>query len=522
MLNTRHKIKPVYIFWVIIISQIILLGFARLQEIRNIWTYHKFYSLAPYYLVVCILFLLVNIHKSRKEPIFYEKIEYKSFSFIAAICALVLFYLLFFLLKKQANNEYYNYFLYLLQLPIFICSSILFIKKIYLHIFIKFYLLLIPIIPLPYFKNKFISSYFKNISAAEKLRISKDLKLMMYIILAMFIFIIITFFVLIIKRKISEKNMRLKSKLKAEYFDVINNFLYENIGLTEIIEKLMPINYPIYLMTVDEILNIVKGDFHNKVIELSKTLKVYDFLINETNSAKWWIKVKALYHLGRLNYIDGLEDGLYDKLITDKSADVRTALVMALSYLDNEKAIEIISKLLFDQNSIVREKAKEALLKFNNKSYNFLVNLLKDTNDIEKIVMILKILALLKNYNFIAELDKYINNEDLRIQIAAIEVAGALEYPISFDILKEKIKMNNENLTKTILKNITNIADESAIDLIKNYISHKDWEIRYYTARGLYSLGEKGKKELEKIKDTTNDKYAIDMINMVIDEMKFV
>ncbi|HPP86792.1 MAG TPA: HEAT repeat domain-containing protein [bacterium] len=361
----------------------------------------------------------------------------------------------------------------------------------------------------------------KNISAVEKLKISKDLKLMMYIILAMFIFIIITFFVLIIRRKISEKNMRLKSKLKSEYFDAINNFLYENIGLPETIEKIMPINYPIYLMTIDDILNIVKGDFHNKIIELSKSLKVYDFLIDETNSKKWWIKVKALYHLGRLNYIDGLKNGLYDKLIADKSADVRTALVMALSYLDNEKAIEIISKLLFDQSSIVREKAKEALLKFNNKSYNFLVNLLKDTNDIEKIVIILKILALIRTYNFISELDKYINNEDLRIQIAAIEVAGALEYPITSDILKEKLKKNDDNLIKAILKNITNISDASAIDLIKDYISHRDWEIRYYTARGLYSLGEKGKKELEQIKNTTNDKYAIDMIHMVIDEMKF-
>ena len=507
------------IFFFLILFQFFLI-LPKFIELRKIWTYSIYYYFVPYYIVFLILILIINIHKLKKDlTIFYENI-YKQNQYFWLIFFIILFLISFsFSINSFTNFIFSEYIFFISQIFLSISFSLLCIKKNYFKPFLKFFLLLTIIFPLPYYKNEFLLLEPKMLNETEKNQLIKNLLFMKNILLIMITLVFILFIILVIHRKINERKNKIKSILKEKYSFIINNYLYDEISLEEAISQFKPINYPIYLMTSDEILNVIKGEFKDKIIKLSKELSVYKFLLEEAKNKKWWKKVKALYHLGRLEYYDGLNNNFFEKMLNDKSADVRAATIVALSNLDNEKSIKIIAKYLFSDNSLVREKAREVIIKFGKKAYNTIIELLENEKNEINIVHLLEIIAIINDYTFIEKIDYYINHSNLNIVAAAINIASELEYPINIETLKNLLDKNNDLLTKIILKNIYKISDDNIIDYIKKYITHKDWSIRYFTAVGLYKLGKKGKEELQNIIMNSTDKYAVDMAYMVIDEL---
>ncbi len=368
--------------------------------------------------------------------------------------------------------------------------------------------------------NPEINNFFLRPVKLDTIILERNLKIMKIVIIIMTLLVALIFLMLIIRRKRSEKNQRMKKILNEKYIEIINNYLYENNNINEAVEKIGVVNFPIYLMTIDNILNLVKGEFEDKIIELSAKLNVYQFLLNESNDKHWWKKVKAVYHLGKLKYYDGLENNFFENAIKDKSEDVRAATIVALSYIPNEQSLKLIIDSLFDNSSIVSEKAKETLIKFGKKSYNKLIENLENEKLEKNIISILHLLSIIKDDNFISKINTYLENQNEKIIAAALNIAGALEYPIDITLIKKYLNSNNYILQYSVLKNIYNIADESIIEEITKFLVHKDWDLRYLSAAGLYKLGPKGRDTLNSIVQNSNDKYAVDMVKMVIDEQR--
>ncbi|MBP7654509.1 HEAT repeat domain-containing protein, partial [Candidatus Dependentiae bacterium] len=413
------------------------------------------------------------------------------------------------------NN--YTYFFFIESIFLFISLSIIFIDKNYLSIVILFFLSMIPVIPVPFLLKVHVKDIIDP-AAAELLK--RNIKFMGIAIYIMISMVLLIFTILVIHRKNFEKKSKAKKILMEKYSEVINNYLYENLDIAETTKKLGHINYPVFLMTVDRILDLIKGEFENKIIELSKNAGVYKFLINESKNKKWWKKVKSVYHLGRLKYEEGINNGFYEEILKSNSEDVKIAAIVALSYIDNEKSIYMISKMLFDTSSTVREKAKESIIKFGKKSYQIIIKLLENEKKPDKIALLLNLMSHIKDDNFISKIDFYLNHYDKKIIGAAIDIAASLEYPVDYPLLSNLLQSNDIYLLKTILKNIPYIADFKIIDLIKNNLEHKDWDIRYFTASSLYKLGDKGKDMLNFMINNSKDKYAVEMAKMVIDELR--
>ncbi|HPN30561.1 MAG TPA: hypothetical protein PKY81_06350 [bacterium] len=481
--------------------------------LREQWIYNEYYEFAPFYIVAVILFFLIKLYKIKPNPIFYNKTSRPVSVFFISIPLILISS--FYIHISWKNN--YNYFFFIETIFLFISLSIIFINKKYFSVVILFFLSMIPVIPAPFLLKVQVDDIIDPAAAELLKRNIKFMSIAIYIIVAI---VLLIFTILVIHRKNSEKKSKIKKILIEKYSEIINNYLYENSDIDETAKKLGDINYPVFLMTVDKILDLIKGEFENKIIELSKNAGVYNFLITESKNKKWWKKVKSVYHLGRLKYEEGIKNGFFEELLESNSEDVKLAAITALSYIDNEKSIYMISKMLFDTSGAAKEKAKESIIKFGKKSYQTIIRILENEKKSDNIALLLNLISHIKDDNFINKIDFYLNHSDNKIICAAIDIAASLEYPVDYSLLSKLLQSNDICLLKTVLKNIPYIADFKIIGLIKNKMEDKDWDIRYFAASSLYKLGDKGRDMLHYTINNSKDKYAVEMAKMVIDELR--
>lgn len=498
-------------YYLLIIVSHFIIFYEQFLFLREQWIYNKYYRFAPFYIVFLLLFLFIKIYKSNNK-VFVEKhsvplstLYFCSYLFACSYLGIIV-----------SLELKFNYLFFISFILLLIAYSFFFVQKEYCKLFTRFYSFFILTIPLPFLT---VENFYKAIDLNEFVKLEEQLKIVRIIIVFMFIFILFFFVVLLTKRKLYNKRLRYKKKYKEFYLDILNNYLYDNISLEDASLKLQKIEYTIFLISVDTILDVVKGEFEEKIILLCREKGLYDFLIEESNSKKWWKKVKSIYHLGRLKYKEGLNNGFYENMLNNKNDDVRAVTVVALTLINNINAINYIVNSLFDSKEIVSEKAKEGLIKYGKKSYASIFKNLEKESDTDKIVIFLDLFSKIRDYNFITVIDDYLGHSNRKIVIESVKIASSLEYPINKKLLLFFLESDDINLLMTVLENIHNISDVSIIEYIRDFLYHENWNIRYFTAAGLYKLGKEGKNALQEFILYSNDKFAADMANMVWDEL---
>ncbi len=139
--------------------------------LREEWLDNEYYSFAPVYIVFLILLFLIKLHKSRKEPVFYQNISVSNSYSLAGLLSIFLSIIILIF----ANNNNFNYLFHIGMLALCVAFSIIFIQKIYLSLIVPLFIMLIPVIPLPHlseavniiyqFSGELLSNFFRNFIA---------------------------------------------------------------------------------------------------------------------------------------------------------------------------------------------------------------------------------------------------------------------------------------------------------------------------------------------------------------------
>ncbi len=125
-----------------------------------------------------------------------------------------------------------------------------------------------------------------------------------------------------------------------------------------------------------------------------------------------------------------------------------------------------------------------------------------------------------KIYELAEDVQLFLDSENLNLRISSARALGELEYKPAKEKLLKILPESDWELISAIVEALSKISIEDCYETILPFVYHKEWWVRYRTAKILVTLPENDKliEDIEK----SNDKYANEIVEYMLQRKKLV
>ncbi len=255
------------------------------------------------------------------------------------------------------------------------------------------------------------------------------------------------------------------------------------------------------------------GDALAKIRALYERLNLRNYGIRLSNSLIWWQRLEGIRLLGAAGGHDTV-DILLDSL-NDGHAIVRLAAARSLGRTKNPKAIEPLLQIMAESKQISQRQIAQTLVAFGPAAYPSLRRIIRqgitETFDHRFIAMALEMLALTGDIESSDPIREALDSTHLEIRIAAYKAAVILHVPLPHSTLKKGLSDPEWPVRAQATLAAGKLTDDSIVPLLAPCLSDSFWWVRNNAGIALSQHGIVGIRELERIRDQSEDRFARDM-----------
>lgn len=304
-----------------------------------------------------------------------------------------------------------------------------------------------------------------------------------------------------------------KSRQEKEARDRIEPALYEYLVLGEISQVLYQAranNPDILSSMIIELLTVLKGIEHDKIVSLAKKLGLVDRDFERLESQRRWHKAQAAENLG---YYGGEKaTASLSELLDDEDETIRAVAARALSRIGTREAAVALTDRLTSASELTSLRMAENLERIGPLSVEPLLELIGSEEDEKRRgqVFAAQILGNLRVREARPALCRAIQrpwNTNLRAQ--ATLALGKIGNPEDLSTILEAAGDDSWPVRAQAANALEMIGETSAIPTLESLVEDQEWWVRLNASRALANMGAEGERALTKVLEAP-DRYARD------------
>lgn len=304
-----------------------------------------------------------------------------------------------------------------------------------------------------------------------------------------------------------------KERREKAVRDEIEPALYEYLVLGEIsqvLRKSSSKNPNILSSMIIDLLNVLRGVEHEKMISLACRLSLVERDFEQLRSQRRWRKARAAENLGHYGGLEGTEP--LGELLYDEDETIRAVAARALSRIGTQDAAKALADRLTSSSELTLLRMAENLERIGPLTVEPLLKLVESEEEEKRNGQVLaaRILGNLRVFEARETLKKAIVrpwNTDLRAQ--ATLSLGKIGDPDDIPTILEAARDDRWPVRAQAANALEMIGETSAIPTLEDLNEDQEWWVRLNASRALVNMGTEGEKALARMLEAS-DPYARD------------
>ena len=338
-------------------------------------------------------------------------------------------------------------------------------------------------------------------------------RFILQITIAEIVFLALIILVVIVTREHRLFSEKRRTRTSAAIFNPLMRYLAGDISLDEVHRQLKRHPKRIVCLEFERYTAMLDGRSLTRMRALYERLALRHLGLRLAGSAFWWRRLEGVRLLGATSG-DDVVDMLLER-VQDNHPVVRLAAVRSLGKIRNAKAIRPLLDMLSEAEQMSRRQLAQTLIAFGSDIQPFLKRILVEETDRQGdpgfLATILEVLALTGDASCETEVRLAIASTHLEVRIAAFKAAGLLHLPLPGRILAAGLKDEAWQVRAQAAITAGKLREDKVVSELGNCLSDRNWWVRNNAGNALFSCGEKGIAELERIIRDSDDPFARDM-----------
>ena len=231
----------------------------------------------------------------------------------------------------------------------------------------------------------------------------------------------------------------------------------------------------------------------------------------------WWKRAAAAHHLGQAR-VRRAKPHLI-KALKDPNTEVRLEATWALGHMHYVDTLPFIMESMSHYFKIAALRMDNFIFEMGKSALPLLLDLCRHPEQEIKLLAV-HLVGEFKDTEALTTLLEMLSSSDMEIKLAAGKALGALGDPAGLEALLSCMQDPAWAMRAQAAKQAGRNAYAPAIPHLLRGLEDREWWVRFNSGEAISKMGPSGEKALDQAATGSTDRYARDMANQWLDELK--